>query len=155
MFTPGWIQGSLPSKRNAPIDWGVDKLGVSFTTQKHGGALQDVYRGQNFDQTEKGYVDLSESWFHLREDEGDWYVPSEFSYESPIADHYRFGCSIHQPSGFQTCQMAAQYGVYVMRFYAGMSLMMTYEDLERILREIDNKVERCFNGTIEGEVAGW
>lgn len=142
-FPAGWTQNSPPRERNAPIRWGVDKRGVSFSTQEYGGAIQDVYRGRNLDDAGKGYFNLSESWFRLREAEGDWYIPSEFSYESIIADHYRFGCSIHKPSGFQTCQMAAQYGVYVTRFYTGMSPLMTYSDLERILQAIDNKMGQC------------
>jgi len=145
LFPTGWFRGDLPSKRGAPIRWGIDKLGVSFTTQEYGGAIQVVYRGRNLNHAEKGYSNLSESWFHLQDDEGDWYVPSEFNYKSPIADQYRFGCSIHQPSGFQTCQMSAQHQVYLIRFVAGMSSLMTYNDLDRILRTIDEKMAQCLS----------
>jgi len=144
LFPADWSQNSLPSERNAPVRWGVDKLGVSFSTQEYGGAIHDVYRGRNLNDAKKGYLNLSESWFQLREDEGEWYIPSDFNYESTVADQYRFGCSIHKPSGFQTCQLSAQYNVYVTRFYTGMSPMMTYKDLEHILRAIDSKMAKCF-----------
>lgn len=137
-----WYQ-EIPSRRGAPVRWGVDKLGVGFSSQKNGGVIQDVYRGENFDQAEDGYFDLVTSWFDSREDETDWYIPSMFNYESVIADHFRFGCRTHKPSGVESCQMVGQYGIYVTRFRADISSIMTYEDLEHILQTIDDKMAQC------------
>lgn len=145
LFSGGWSQMGPPDKSGAPIRWGVDKLGVGFITQENGVANQVVHQGRNPEHTEKGYFDLVDSWFDSREDETAWYVPPEFNYEGPIANHYRFGCRTHVPSGVQSCLMVGQYGVYLTQFYTDMSPIMTYRDLERILRTIDNKMAQCLS----------
>ncbi len=143
LFPEDWDQQGPPRERAAPVRWGIDKLGVTFISQKNGVALQDVHRGRDVNETENGYFDNVTSWFHSGKEETEWYIPSDFNYESPVANRYRFGCHTHTPSGVQSCQLVGQYGVYLTRFRTHMSPIMTYEDLEHILQTIDNKMAKC------------
>jgi hypothetical protein len=143
LFPDGWSQAGPPTLRGAPVRWGVDRLGVSFIAQENGVANQFVHVGENLNHAEEGYFDLVTSWFDTPEDATDWYIPSKFNYNSPIVTHYRFGCRTYRPSGVESCQLVAQYGVYLVRFHTFMSSIMTYDDLERILQAIDDKMAKC------------
>ena len=142
LFREGWLQEGPPEQRTALIRFGIRKLSVGFISQRHGVARHDVYEGENFEETEKQYFREVDSWFSPREGWTDWYTP-KFNYESPIADHYRFSCYTHKASGVETCAMMGQYGVYLTRFHADMSSIMTYDDLNRILQAIDGKMAKC------------
>jgi hypothetical protein len=145
LFSKDWYQQSLPSERSASVRWGIERLGVSFISQKNGVAGQAVYRGRDSNETRAKYFDeiTGPGWFHSDENETEWYIPSDFTYESTVANNYRFGCQTHKPSGVQSCQFVGQYEVYLIRFRTDMSSIMTYEDLERILQAIDNKMAQC------------
>jgi hypothetical protein len=143
LFPEGWSQHGPPSLRNAPIRWGVDRLGVSFGTQENGVANQVVHVGRNLNQAEEGYFDLVTSWFDTSEDATDWYIPSKFSYKNTVANRYRFGCRTYRLTGFESCQLVGQYGIYLVQFHTAMSPIMTYDDLARILRAIDDKMAKC------------
>ena len=147
LFSKDWHQQSLPRERSAPDQWGIERLGVSFISQKNGVAGQAVYRGRDFNESKVEYFDRisATGWFHSDENETEWYIPSDFTYKSTVADNYRFGCQTHNPSGVQSCQFVGQYEVYLIRFRTHMSEIMTYEDLEHILQTIDNKMAQCLD----------
>lgn len=143
VFPEGWYGSGTPRERSAPVSWGVEKLGVSFGSQKDGTAIQDVYRGKTIAETRTEYFKLLSFWFDNREDATKWYTPLEFNYESDIAHQFSFGCRTYEPSGVESCQAVGQYGVYLTRFHTFMSPIMTYSDLEHILQTIDNKMAQC------------
>ncbi len=143
LFPKDWLQQGPPREKAATVQWGVEKLGVTFISMVHGVALQDVHRGRNVKISEVGYAEEFTSWFHSREDETEWYIPADFNYESLVADRYRFGCQTQKPSGVENCQLVGQYGVYIMRFHTFMSPIMTYDHLAHILQTIDNKMATC------------
>lgn len=145
LFPDDWYQQGPPWEKAATVSWGVEKLGVTFVSSVNGVAQQDVHRGRNVQKAKEGYPELASSWFHIREDETDWYTPTEFDYKSLVANQYRFGCQTHQSSSgeIETCQLVAQHEVYIMRFHTLMSPIMTYNDLGHILQDIDNKTAQC------------
>lgn len=69
-----------------------------------------------------------------------WAIPEGWSYESPAADRFRFGCAEIDIVGlpYSECNVVAQYDEYVSYFSAHLSAQnMTLEDLEGILVAID------------------
>ena len=146
LFREGWLQVGPPKERTALIRFGIRKLSVGFIHQQYGIAGYDVYEGENFEETEKRFFEELDYWFPIEDGYTDWYIPRQFSYESTVADHYQFRCYTHKASGVERCAMMGQYGVYLTGFYADMSSVMTYYDLNRILQAIDGKMAKCLAG---------
>jgi len=143
VFPEGWEQQGVPDSRGAPASFGVERIGIDFSTPTRGVAVQHVYRAFNTRAAAAGYRDFM-SDFSVREEETEWTLPTELTYRSQVADQFRLGCSTHCPSGVQRCQFIGQYGPYVVVFHTYMSSdMMTYGDFERILQDIDRRMAQC------------
>jgi hypothetical protein len=139
----GWEESGPPRSAEATVRFGIEKIGTGFSTPRDGVAIQGVYRAEDASAAASGYQDFM-SFFSLREDETEWFLPSELTYGGLGADRSRLGCSTHRTNGVERCQFIAQYGVYLVRFHTYMSPdMMTYEDLERILQDIDRRMAKC------------
>ena len=70
-------------------------------------------------------------------------VTDEWSYESPIADRFRFACARINilGVGYWTCNAVAQYDEYISFLSTHLSPEnMTFGDLERILIAIDDRM---------------
>lgn len=68
-----------------------------------------------------------------------WVVPAELPYQSSAADRVFFACSVH--GSIPMCRMIGQYDEYFVIFNTHMSPdFMTYEDLERVLQAIDERM---------------
>jgi hypothetical protein len=140
-FPEGWY---LPTGQ--PIDppggFGV-RTALTFSPPGSGAiALHEVSVARNPDEAAAGYEEWGEFWFSNREGYCMWAAPSEFTYQSPVADQYRLACCIRQQEGGdQTCQAVGQYGRYLIRFRTYMNPeSMTFADLERILIAIDERM---------------
>lgn len=108
-------------------------------------AIQDVYRAIDARAAAAGYNDFM-SYFSLDEGETEWILPEGFACKSPVADQFRLGCSSYHPGDVERCQFNGQFGVYLVRFHTCMSLdMMTYNDLEFILQDMDQRMTECLN----------
>jgi hypothetical protein len=132
-----------PSKDAAPMRFGIRKVGVGFSSETKGGAIQAVYRGPSVKETQRQFTNFAGSEFSSREGWTEWYIPDSFDYQSSVADQYRFSCYRHIASGVETCQAIGQYGPYLIRFHADMSSILTYQDLDRMLQAIDEKAAWC------------
>jgi hypothetical protein len=143
LLPKGWKEQGPPRSVEATVRFGVEKLGTSFSTPTRGVAIQDVYRATDARAAVVGYKDFM-SFFSLREEETEWVLPVGLVYRSPVADQSRLGCSTNRSSGVERCQFIGQYDVYLVKFHTYMSSdMMTYQDLERILRDIDRRMAEC------------
>ena len=81
-----------------------------------------------------------------------WEVPEGWNYESPTADRFRFACAeLEVWDRFVSCRAVAQYDEYVSVFSAHISLQLTPEEVEPILRAIDERMDRYLE---EGESKG-
>lgn len=71
-----------------------------------------------------------------------WAVPEEWSYESPVADRFRFACGEKDFLGpYWTCKAVGQYGTYISLFTTDLSPdYMRLEDIERIMAGIDERM---------------
>jgi len=107
--------------------------------------LQHIYRARDEREASKEYHDFVRAFFSVRDNEMEWQIPPEITYRSQVADQDHLGCSTHLPSGVQRCQFIAQYEVYIVRFDADMSEVMTYTDFERILQDIDRRMSECLD----------
>ena len=141
----GWEQQGLPRSKDAPVSFGVEKIGTVFSTRTRGVVIHHVYRAFDTRAAVAGYKDFM-SFFAAREEETEWSLPAELTYHSQVADRFRLGCSTHRPSGVQRCQFIGQYDVYLVRFHTYMSSdLMTYADFERILQGIDQRMAECLD----------
>ncbi|MBC7264515.1 MAG: hypothetical protein H5T64_09220 [Chloroflexi bacterium] len=77
-----------------------------------------------------------------------WAVPEGWSYESPVADRFKFACAELEILGrFRSCSAVAQYGEYISVFRSKVSPeYMTLQDLERILKAIDERMAQHLKG---------
>lgn len=137
----------------------ADRFGVEFTrfsaSNSHdstlGGVTQTVYREWSERKAQRGYNDLVDTYFYPQEnffchdEETKWEVPSELTYRSRTANQSQLGCTVGCTTDLQTCQYIAQYGVYVVWYYARMSEVVTFSDFERILQDIDRRMANCLD----------
>jgi hypothetical protein len=71
-----------------------------------------------------------------------WAIPQGWSYESQVADRFKFACAeLVILSRFRNCTAVAQYDEYISIFSTHMSSeYMTLEDLQNILKAIDENM---------------
>jgi hypothetical protein len=110
------------------------------------GATHDVYRFYGgASSAAEAYPEETAIWFSPNW--GDWSIPAELSYESPVAEQYRFGCRIEQETATILCQALGQYEQYIVVFDAELDPdhpeCLTFTDLERILVAIDERMALC------------
>ncbi len=140
-FPEGWyLPTGEPS--DPPGGFGL-RTALTFSPSGSGGiALHEASVARNAEEAAEGYQKWEGLWFSDREGYCTWAVPSEFTYQSPVADQYRLACCIRQQEGGdQTCQAVGQYGRYLIRFHTYMNPeSMTYADLEHVLVAIDERM---------------
>jgi hypothetical protein len=140
-FPEGWraLTPSDPDRRIA-----AEQLGRHLLTEKcHPlmvGATHDVYRFYGgASAAAEEYPEQVAFWFSPNL--GDWSVHPELSYESAVADQYRFGCYLHKDFHNRHCRGLGQYEEYIVVFSAKLDPdhpeCLSYTDLEKILIAID------------------
>jgi hypothetical protein len=151
VFPEGWYVciGPAPPPEHIHSERGeLEFLYVGFCPegfeQGIGGAEHDVFRyAPGLDVTLAYYLDFSRREFSNRHMVTPYAIPGEWSYHSPVANHFKFACAELEPFGLgpriRTCTAVAQYGEYISVFGAHMS-HMTLEDMERILTAIDDRM---------------
>lgn len=73
---------------------------------------------------------------------GPWEIPDALTYHSSVANQYYVACGEYH--GKYRCTMIAQYEEYYMFLHVHMSPeSMTFQDLECVLRAIDERMARC------------
>ena len=120
VFPQGWEQQGLPDSGGAPVSFGVERIGVDFSTPNRGVATLQVYRALDAQAAFRGFDDFL-SGFSPRAGETEWIEPSELAFQSQTADQFRLGCSIQLDSNTRMCLFIGQYGVYLVRFHTYMS----------------------------------
>jgi hypothetical protein len=136
-----WEETGSRSERGAPVRMGIERIGTAFSTTNNS-ALQDVYRIGYEREASRAYKDSVESWFTPAERETEWVIPQKMEKLSVNTDQYRVGCNDLKLGGFEHCQYIAQYGPYVIRFYAGIHVL-SYEDFTLLVSEIDQRATIC------------
>ncbi len=81
-----------------------------------------------------------------------WEPPEALLYQSSVADQFQFGCAVigrsqSAPDHFTMCKTVGQYGKYLSIFSTWVAPEgMALEDLERILRTIDERMAQHLKG---------
>jgi hypothetical protein len=137
VFPPGsnahYINSPLPRAAWASAGRTIDTPG--------GVANHDVYQLPNPEQAAERYAKRMGPVYALRGGEP-WTTPLELTYRSTFADQYCVRCRKEwdQP----LCVMQAQYEEYYVLVTAHMSDGgLTYADLEKVLRAVDEKMAAC------------
>ena len=107
------------------------------------GAYHDVFRYRNeVDAAIVFHGDFAGREFPEWDMITPWAEPEEWSYESPVADRFKFGCGEMDILGrFWRCKAVAQYDEYISVFGTDLSLdYMTLADLQRILVALDERM---------------
>jgi len=104
-------------------------------------ANHDVHRYRSASQAAREFQRGRELDFSLSMG-GPWETPDALTYRSPIANQYHVACGLEH--GIYMCTMIAQYEEYYIFFNAHMSPdAMTFQDLERVLLAIDERMAKC------------
>jgi hypothetical protein len=136
-----WKEIGSRDRRGAPSRLGIERAGTSFSTPTQGVAVQDFYRFSTIDEAEKNYAELQTDWFNLAPKGSILISPLELQNVQLGADTYRLGCTQHV---IETCRLVALYQTFVVEFKVDMP-SLTYNDLVRLLQEIDRKMMSCIS----------
>ncbi len=150
-FPTGWV-ATEPSWEHPPrAPWSgptrmVEYIDRGFYTRSGGGAAAGMEIRQ-FDSSRaaaKEYEQRVAVTFRIRDREYDtpWEIPSGLSFESSVADQYRYGCATVGYYPRVECEYVAQYGVYVVSFTIHIydTNAITYTDLLRVFQAIDERM---------------
>ena len=136
-----WQETGSRSERAAPVRMGIEKIGTSFSGPVEG-AFHEAYRLESDRKASNAYKDSVESWFTPAEHETEWKTPIGLDNLAVNAEKYRVACNDLKSDGHEQCQYVAQYGPYVIRFFAGMR-GLSYEDFIELVKEIDQRATNC------------
>ncbi len=123
----------------APSRIGVDRAGTSFSTKRQGVSVQHIYRFSTVDDANINYSELQRDWVYMIGDGNILSSPGELSEINLRADDYLLGCAQDK---IETCLFVALYNKDVVEFKVDMP-SMTYDDLVKILGEIDGLMQLC------------
>jgi len=116
----------------------IERIGLNFYVQ-NGVAIEDIHRFRSKDESAEEFKRWQETRFSQREIDTPWTVPRELPYRSLVADQFYFACA--QEGGTPMCRFLGQYEEYLVLFNTQMSpRSMSYTDVERILRAIDERM---------------
>lgn len=118
-----------------------ESAGRSFHYPR-GIAVHNVYRYKSAGRAAQEFSSRRELEFQEGKYSGPWKEPGELTYKSPIADQFYVACGIDH--GDNTCIAIAQYEEYFTLLHADMPPeIMTFQDLERVLRTVDERMAQC------------
>lgn len=136
VFPPGATAG--PVMETADHHGAIGHLGRDIYVGT-GGASHEVYRYTTARRAAREFERMMNIGFPRGEYYTPWAVPSELRYQSPVADQFYLACANH--GGNLICHAMGQYDEYFIRFSTLISPdSMTYADLERALRAIDERM---------------
>jgi hypothetical protein len=150
VFPQGWSADFSPHQYDLPgrVLPGRAQEGVSIQLRSKGfGALahHDVLRYQNKQRAADEYHRQQPGVFFSAGRLTPWEAPEALSYESPIADQFRLACADIEVAGrFRLCTAQGQYDEHLSTFSTWVSPdYMTYANLERVLKAIDERMAHC------------
>ncbi len=139
--------GSHASFLESPLPYAAWASAGRTIYLPRGIANHDVYQHKTPKLAAEDFLANKKARFAEDEHTGPWSTPSEVSYRSPIADQYYVACG--NEWGAQLCIMVAQYEEYYVLVTAHISEDgMTYADLEKVLRAVDEKMSHCLGKSL-------
>ena len=148
VFPDGWqvsVPPSSPTERLVQI--GSSQIEFQASADPLIGAIHSVFRFNGERAADARFDRMLPSWFNSSSvfSITPWQTPAQLPYHSPTSDKSRFACHDTSAGGRATiCQFMAQYDEYIIVFHTVMTpedmqprSYMTFADLERILKAID------------------
>jgi hypothetical protein len=148
VFPAGWHVSQ------GPRQYGEDRAGkdnryIEFSSRnatKH--SMHMIFQYQDDSAASYWYAEYLPAEFRSALRLTPWETPIDLQYQSHVADQFRFACADFQYADadgnlnrYTRCTAMAQYDEYVSVFFTYISLeSMTYSDLERILKAIDERM---------------
>lgn len=136
-----WEQLGSPSPRGAPSTVGVERLGTSFSAKQREVAVNHVYRFFEEGDAERGFYDLSETWFRDRPYETTWLVPEQIAIK-PAADEFRLACNYDKELEVHQCRFIGQYGVYVTEL-SMRTIASSEDEFAMAVANVDARLNAC------------
>jgi len=146
-FPIGWrVSDDGPERvSSAPLGGrgSIQSIEVSYHLPEVAGASEQIYLFQSTREASRYLARRVDHTFRQTELDDPWVVPEELAYQSSKADYSYWACDLSTSvTPMQGCTYVAQYGAYVVLFgidwIPGHSV--SWVDLERILRAIDDKM---------------
>ena len=135
----GWF--FLASGKSVETYRSHDSAAVAFRTPlypKSTGCSQDVFRHKTIKIAKRDYQRRADSFGE---------TPDEWTYESQLADESDFRCYYYSNTSFPLCWWVARYDRIVVEFNSWLVPgYMTLEDMEKVVREIDENAGRQILG---------
>jgi hypothetical protein len=151
LFPPGWYStGQSTWTPDIETNYGAqENLTVGFGHGERGyGAIHAVFRFRNGLDAMRGVFDMRD-WLYYGGRPGNWASPPGWSYQSPIADQFNFGCKVVEGATepvlheITICTVVARYSEFVSLFTTPVAPdRMSIADLERILKAIDGRMAK-------------
>lgn len=137
-FPPGWKASAVGPRPppSAPLGYydSIDRVELFFYVDS-GVAFHEIHRFESV----RGAVREFKRQMVISFPSETWIVPVELPYQSPTADQFYLACSAQR--AIPMCRAIWQYEEHFVRFNTHMSPdSMTYSDLERVLRAIDERM---------------
>jgi hypothetical protein len=154
-FPEGWDLELPPHPYDLPgrVLPGNAQEGISVSLRREGSSARAnhrLLRYQSEQQAAKEYRRQQAGEFFSAGRLTPWEIPAGLSYNSPLANQYRLACAdITAAHQFRVCIAMGQYGNYLSVFSTWVSPeFMTYADLERLLRGIDERMTHCLGKSL-------
>ncbi len=150
-FPEGWV-ATEPSWGCPPLaPWSepprrVECISRGFYTHFGGGAAagMSIQRFSNSRAAAREYEQRIAVTFRIRDREYDtpWEVPAELSFDSSVADRYRYGCATVGYYSRVECEYVAQYRLYIVSFSVAIynTNVITSTDLLPVFQAIDERM---------------
>ncbi len=134
-----WKETGSRDIDGAPSRIGMDRAGTSFSTKRHGGAVQHIYRFSSTELANTNYDELKRDWIYIVSHGVSLTEPSELSDIHIGADEYILNCTNDE---VERCLLVALYKNDYVEFTIDMA-SLTYDDLARIIFELDSRMLSC------------
>lgn len=141
-FPPGWSVSTAGPRQPAKAPLGhyesIERTELFFYVYG-GGAFEEIHRFASVQGAAREFRRKRDLDFAQREIDTPWVIPPELPYQSPVADQFYLACATQ--GGMPMCRAIGQYEEYLVKFNTHMSPdFMTYADLERVLKAIDDRM---------------
>jgi hypothetical protein len=122
-------------------DWGEDNRLIAFDLgPQKGHASEKIWRFKNEFAAQMGYSEISKSDIVFSKP-----MIRYFEYKSPIANDWLLNCE-NTNDGGPSCQMLGRYDDFIVEFtIAGANGLLTSNNIEDLLRLIDNRMSQFLN----------
>jgi len=131
------------------LDWGDENLVIQLQPPGHGDrgfAYHYVFKFRNAASAMYGHFWIQRQGHLFPSGQESRQIPAEWTYRSPIANDWQFACINYGKTTW--CTAMARYDEYISVFDTIMSPeYMTLNDLEKVLRAIDERMARYLKGS--------